>query len=299
MSTPHQLLPVLAAALLAGCATTSPSSRSALPPRLPIASRMENLPLAAADLKDAGTDTPEHTLETLLWAQKTGATARKQAVTLMRDCYWQGFANPLPPTDHPTFMDQKSNAYDAGGVVCGDGAGGYLIQPIVDGRSATGLLSLQLHQALAVAEIGTRATPLPINLRELSPIVTDNAGELVPVEFGNMQAPIHPVAPPPNLLDERPQTLQIATILARKDASLTEVELDVREDYATTPAASSATAPEFACYDFVFDGIAWKYLSQTNHLLTTGEMAAPPKWWKDMPPANLAAADQVPATPSL
>jgi hypothetical protein len=259
--------PLLAALAFTGCATarplTDPYGSGPLP--LPYFAQEENITLASTDWKDAGTDSPEHTLETFLWAARTGNTTRQSDVTYVRNSYAKAYrgasveAWPNVSFDAPmtfTSTQIENNTADL----------------TDDERRQTYALWLKpyVRGALAGRNLGTPDSPIPFKLLELTELPT-------PVHATELPTPKSALKPEDHALLYQFKPMLDVTILANKALSNTEVELDVREHL---PARDGHPDAYFyvPCDFQLINGESWKLIIFRGLNLVNPELLnTPPK----------------------
>ncbi len=245
---------LLISALLAGCAEpldpygfTLPAHDSWVWP--------ENTTLASSDWKDAGADSPEHALETFLWASQTGHTDRLKEVTYRRMGYKQEYvekpdaAGEKPPEAAAHIgLDETYEFHTASEV-----------EKVTAGMTDQERLQIYeywlrpyIRGPLAMRHIGTPESPIPEEHFLPSANSTPPSGATIEkVDFiGDFDPTIYKFKP---MLD--------VTILASKVLSHTEVELDVREHF---PAESGRPPSYFyvPCDFQLLDGMSWKLITE-------------------------------------
>ena len=267
-------------ALFAGCAGpfdpygyTEPAHESWVEP--------ENITLASSDWKDAGADSPEHALETFLWASKTGNADRQQEVTYSR----MGYKKEYEVHDYATVKQleaapniglDESFEFNKISDIEKQSAGKtdeerwkmyeYWLRPYIRGP-------------LAVRNIGTPESPIPVGFVRPGPPPATPAQPVAPVQSvdvpqGRSVGFSYPTGEgfPPGGSDAalyQPKPMLDVTVLANKTISHTEVELDVREHF---PAEADHPAAYFyvPCDFILVGGTSWKLINMQGFHVAGG-----------------------------
>jgi hypothetical protein len=263
----------LALAGVAACATayedSSSDSYNYAPPK-PLAAEMENITLMGNDWKDVGADTPEHALETYLWAQKTGNTARQKEVTFFYTTYTKtSLASPAQQSEWDDMLKKQVDTH-------ADGTPPTWVLPYEDlknppplpnfdeGQEKTKITAVHgdLPSAVISGSILTSTTTMSAPIHgpqghEYGSPENPHIGYLLyngTALAGTDALPAEYIVDAKRLLD--------VTILARKMISPTLVELDVDEHW---PAGrDDGRTSVYQPYDFQLDGVSWKFFQQED-----------------------------------
>lgn len=205
---------------------------------------VEGAYMAASDWENAGIDTPEDALQTLLWAKKTankdvvaGMTVRAAPVVIDTDK--DGTANAESNPDGPTVVTPGNPPEDP------------------EMAQMTKQMKEEMQQMMA-----NSTAHIPPGTATLSP--DDPTAVQALTQMNEAMANTTTQAPPDDA------QLAGGTIVSRQEISPSEVQFNVSEDWAAGNNAPDTQTQ--AVYDFTLDGNGWKITQHSVTVMATATM---------------------------
>jgi len=256
MKTPLSLaLPLVCAVLTACSSSGDPADGQSPEIRLhlkPVAVGMENLTLPATDWKDVGADTPEHALESFLYARKNANPARQDELTFLRKNYYVEMPKPAALPTPIAGLDKSANQ-------------GVSVADFTPTSFPPGSLPASIPYGSPLLDRD------PVRTAAYAAFDENSARSEIrgPLNYGLYPAShparmyfdySHPLSPAEVQKTDPKQILDV-TVLDCKWLSPTQVELDVREHW--SEGTNYGLAYSLVPYDFQLDdapGASWKFV---------------------------------------